>query len=308
MTTVAAIRTHRWGEDEARLATALAPVFGDRLCVVFHNRPADVVPPLPVVDMSDDWVRARRLRVTPDYGWRCGDYALYALREARPDAGHYWLIEPDVFFAGPVADFFARMEGTGADALGVRFAEVNRQHRFARTMPEGVPLWRAIFALVRFSGRALDWLMPLRQAYSEGGASPRNFANDEIFAFSHLAADPGMSRAAMADLAPDWFADTRFETDPDMLVDTLAGRTAPGLFHPVRTRASFCAALARRAGTQSHFFAAMRPSIAHLTDEDIASVAAEVGRRAAEALRGQRRVGQVERARATRLARAQAAE
>lgn len=308
MTTFAAIRTHRWGEDEERLAALLLPVFGDRLCVVFHNRPADLMPPLPVVDMTDAWVRANGLRVTHDYGWRCGDYAFYALRQARPGADHYWLVEPDVMFTGPVADFFAGMEDVAADALGVRFAEVSPQHRFARTMPPGMPLMRAIFALTRFSGRALDRLWTLRRAYSATRVMPRNFANDEIFAFSHLGVQPDMVLAAVADLAPDWFADTTVETDPDMLIDVLHGRTAPGVFHPVRARASFREAVAKRAAGQAHFFAAMRPSLAHLTDEDIAAIAADIGRRAAASLTHQRASAQAEEARTARLAGSRAAE
>lgn len=308
MTAIAAIRTHRWGEDEARIAAQLAPVFGDRLCVVFHNRPADFAPPFPVVDMTDAWVAANGLRVTHDYGWRCGDYAYYALRQARPDADHYWLVEPDVMFTGPVGAFFAQMDGVAADALGVRFGGVNPLHRFARTMPAGMPLTRAIFALTRFSGRALDRLCTLRQAYSGSRVMQRNFVNDEIFAFSHLGAQPDMVLAAMADLAPDWFADTTVETDPDMLIDMLRGRTAPGVFHPVRARASFRDAVAKRAAGQAHFFAAMRPSLAHLTDEDIAAIAADIGRRAAAFLTHQRAVALAEEARMARLAGSEAAE
>lgn len=308
MTVIAAIRTHRWGEDEARLAAQLAPVFGDRLCVVFHNRPADVTPPLPVVDMTDAWVTGNGLRVTPDYGWRCGDYAYYALRQALPGANHYWLIEPDVLFTGPVAEFFARVQASPADALGVRLGAIDRLHRFARTMPADIPLRRAIFALTRFSGRALDRLFVLRQAYSAGPALPRNFVNDEIFAFSHLGVQPDMTMAAMADLAPDWFGDTTVETDPDMILEMLDKRTAPGVFHPVRARASFREAVARRVVGNTHFFAAMRPSLAYLTDEDIAAIAADIGRRATAALTDQRAAARREAARATRLARSEAAE
>lgn len=308
MTTVAAIRTHRWGEDETRLAAQLLPVFGERLSVVFHNRPQGLTPPVPVVDMTDAWVTANGLRVTHDYGWRCGDYAYYALRQARPDASHYWLIEPDVMLTGPVADFFAVMEGQAADALGVRFGEMNPLHRFARTMPPEMPLQRAIFAITRFSGRALDRLLALRQAYSASRVMQRNFVNDEIFAFSHLAAQPDMVLAAMADLAPAWFADTTVETDPDMLLDMLVGRAEPGVFHPVRARASFREAVAKRAVGNTHFFAAMRPSLALLTDEDIAAIAADIGRRAAVFLADQRAAARTENARAVGLAGSEAAE
>ena len=73
-TTIAAIRTHKWDEATEALANRLRPVFGDNLVVVFHNRSADVTPPIPVVDINDDSVKAMALDPVSDWGWRCGDY------------------------------------------------------------------------------------------------------------------------------------------------------------------------------------------------------------------------------------------
>lgn len=303
MTTLAAIRTHRWGEDEARIAAQLRPVFGERLAVVFHNRPAGLEPPLPVVDLTDAWVEGAGLRAVHDYGWRCGDYAYYALRTAFPACDHYWLIEPDLVFCGPVADFFARFADCEADALGVRFGGINALHRFARSMPAEIELKRAIFALTRFSGRALDRLFALRRAYGRGGALQRNFVNDEIFCFSHVAADPRLTIAAMADLAPEWFATSQVETDPDVLLDVIAGRTDPGIFHPVRALPSFREAVAKRVVSHAHFFANLKASLALMTDEDIVAIAQDVAGRTEAVLRHQRDAALAEEARAARLLR-----
>ena len=73
MRTIAAIRTHHWGEDAERVYGQLHPVFGDDLVAVFHNRAPGFQPPLPVVDLNDAWVAGHGLRHVPDYGWRCGD-------------------------------------------------------------------------------------------------------------------------------------------------------------------------------------------------------------------------------------------
>lgn len=283
MSTLAAIRTHRWGEDEERLCAQLVPIFGDRLVVVFHDRPASVVPPLPVIDITSDWVVAQGLRNLPDWGWRCGDYFLYALRQARPDHDRYWLIEPDVWFSGPVAELFDIANGFDHDLLGVRVGPMPSEHRFSRGLPD-MDHYRAIFALTRFSGRAIDRLLTLRQAYSATGAGKRFFTNDEIFSFTHVVADPDLSVGDLAELVPAWFADDQVQTDPDILLDTLADRTGPGVFHPVRGRASFMGALAGRLAGNTGFLAALAVSLADLSPDEIAAIGAETARQSVAAI------------------------
>lgn len=277
MTTLAAIRTHRWGEDEERLAAQLAPVFGDRLVVVFHGRPADLSLPLPVVDIDDAWVSGQGLRALSDWGWRCGDYFLYALRAARPDADRYWLIEPDVWFSGPVERFFAETDALDHDLLGARVTDMTADHRFARGLPDIAHL-RAIFALTRFSGRAIDRLADLRRAYCAGPELNRFFTNDEIFCFSHAAADPDLTVGSLHALLPEWLGPDTMRTDPDILFDAVAGVSRPGVHHPVRGRLSFLAALGRRLAGDAAYLRAMAPSLAHLTDREIARAGREAGR------------------------------
>lgn len=286
MTALVAIRTHRWGPDAARLHAQLAPVLGDRLVTVFHGTPpADL--PLAAVALDDAWLAANGLRGPADWGWRCGDYFLYALRRACPGADHYWLIEPDVLFSGDPAGFFAATDALAQDVLGVRVGPMRADHRFSRGLP-GMAHHRAIFALVRFSGRAIDRLFPLRQAYAAGPTGPRFFANDEVFCFSHALADPDLSVASLADLVPDWFADDAVQTDPDILDETLAGRSRPGVFHPVRSRDSFRGALAARLAGNTGFLRAMAPSLALLSEDDLAAIAQDVARESLAALRAAR--------------------
>lgn len=283
MTTIAAIRTHHWGEDAQRVYDQLRPVFGDNLVTVFHNRPEGLELPLPVVDIDDAWVAANGLRVLPDWGWRCGDYFLYALRQAIPAADYYWLIEPDVFFTGPVADLFAKVAGRGEDLLGVRIEPMEAGHRFGRGMP-GVPLWRAIFALTRFSGRAADRLFAARQVYRDSKLELRFYTNDETFCFSTALADATLSHANLCDIAPEWFAQETMRTDPDVLLDTLIAQTAPGAHHPVRARASFKRGLVDRLTNNTGYLKRMSASLGCLSPEDIDDIAAEVARRSRETL------------------------
>jgi hypothetical protein len=271
MRVIAAIRTHQWGEAEERLRAQLQPIFGDDLCVVFHNRSADIVPPIPVVDLTDDWLRAQGLRVLRDYGWRCGDYFLYALRQARPEYDNYWLVEPDVFFAGSATDFFARAASVTADLAGVGLEQLPSQHRFAREM-DGLPPWKAVFALTRISARAIDRLMALRQFYCARAIQPRYFANDETFCYSLVMADPHLTAADLRVAVPEWFSGDQFHADPDVLFDLVSHETGPEVFHPVRTRAQFARALVGRAVTSMTYLRPMRASLALLTDAEIKAI------------------------------------
>lgn len=276
MTTILAIRTHKWDDDARRLQAALATVPGVEVVVAFHNRPRDLILPVPVVDLDEPWVRGNGLRVLPDWGWRCGDYFLYALRAAYPQARYIWLLEPDLHFTAPPAEFFGRFARVEADVLGVDPQRQPAGHRFARGLP-GMDHWKSIFALTRFSGRAADRLFALRKAYCAGKVGPRFFSNDEVFCFTHAMADPELTVASMRDHAPDWLPEGSVATDPDILFDTLADRCEPGVWHPVRSRASFIGAVADRSSRAFGFYGAMRGSIAALSPEERQMIADRVG-------------------------------
>lgn len=290
MTTLAAIRTHRWDEDAERLFAQLHPVFGPRLVVVFHNRPEGLRLPLPVIDIDDAWLRSNGLQVISDWGWRCGDYFLYALRAARPDFDFAWLIEPDVWFAGDPAGFFAGTAALDHDLLGSRIVPMSPDHRFGRGLP-GMDLWKAIFALTRFSGRAADRLFAQRRDYATRRVAPRFVTNDETFCFSHARAAGDLTLGSLADLLPDWLAEDTVRTDPDILFEAIADRPGPGVFHPVRGRGSFGRAVAARLAANTGFLPAMAPSLALLSEADIAAIAADVAERSAAALRQAARRG-----------------
>ncbi len=283
MRILAAIRTNRWTEEEERLLARLTEAFGTDVVAVFHNRPADVTPPVPVIDINDAWLQSAGMAHVSDWGWRCGDYFYYALRQARPDFDAYWLIEPDVHFTSDPSAFFAAFADDGTDALGYGLGPFARDIRFTRGMP-GIAHHRAIFAMTRFSGRALDRLFALRQKMAGERITPRDYPNDEIFTFSHVVADPDLTTGRLEARCPGWFDGAQFATDPDLLHDLLVPSATPGrVFHPVRSRAAFVRALAKRITGNVSIVARMRFQVAALTDTEAEAVAlatAEITRKA----------------------------
>lgn len=252
------LRTNSWSEDEQRLYSHLSSVEKYSICVVFHNRPAEVKLPCPVVDIDNKWISKHGLRAVRGWGWRCGDYFLYAMREAFPSFDYYWLIEPDVFFFGSVPEFFSIFEGVESDFLGTYIHSVERNSIWGRGMPD-MPLWATIFALTRFSARAIDSLFLLRQAYSKSEIPERTFSNDEVFCMSHLMSASDMKCLAISEIAPVWLPEGSFATDPDRLIEEIEAKGVKGVYHPARCRDSFIHAVAARAAGNTGFFVECDP-------------------------------------------------
>lgn len=241
------IRTNKWTVNEQRVFDALSDYWGDNIKVVFHNRPDDCVLPCGVVDINDAVIENMQLRVIHDWGWRCGDYAYYALRQAHPDYEYYWLIEPDVFLSGDVRAFFSLFDAESADVIGLDVAEFDPNHRFATQVGNAKPM-RAIFALTRFSGAAIDFAFKRRVNYASKSVPPYNYSNDELFMFSHTLSRDEFKLGQFRDIAPTWFSDVQFDTNPD-LIDALVEQDLKGqnkILHPVVDRMTFARALAKR--------------------------------------------------------------
>jgi hypothetical protein len=293
MRQLAIIRTHRWGEEEERVLAALRPAFGDDVVVAYHNRKRREKLPIPVVDVTAAWAVTHGLRAVPDLGWRCGDYFYHATRQARPEYDFYWMIEPDVAITGDSAAFFARFDDAPEDVVGGGLRPYEEDNPFIRGMP-GVDHWRAIFPVTRFSGRALDHLLPLRIAYGEGTVGNRFFTNDEFFCFSTIMNSPGFSGAPLEKYAADWLEGSNFDTNPTIMLEALiADRVTGKLVHPVRSRNDFKRSVAARLAANTGFLRRMRYSLQHLDAQDfeeIVQLAADMHR---TALAEHRAVGDV---------------
>ncbi len=271
MNEVIGIPTHRWGEEEEALFVRLKCVDGHDIVVVFHNRPDGLKLPLPVVDISDEWVREKRLRAVPDWGWRCGDYFYYALREAAPDKRFYWLIEPDVHFTEDPNDFFAAVAAADDYALGIQPMPYDAYNVFTKGLPD-IDHFRAIFALTRLSGKALDWLVGERQTSRMGRRRARLHTNDELFVFFNCARNDDQTVGDLTELAPNWFENVQFESDPDLLVDVLPVSEGGRVYHPVRSRTAYCEAIAARLAAPPAFLPKSRNSLSRLNDEEIETI------------------------------------
>ena len=77
---------------------------------------------------------------------------------------------------------------------------------------------------------------------------PYNYANDELFMFSHTLSRDEFKLGQFRDIAPTWFADVQFDTNPD-LIDALVEQDLKGqnkILHPVVDRMTFARSLAKR--------------------------------------------------------------
>jgi len=91
------IRSHYVDARLANMASRIANSTNAGVYLLLDER-AGPIPcePLRKISLNDDVVAKLQLRVTDDYAWRCGDYALFAARAMHPDEDEFWMIEHDV--------------------------------------------------------------------------------------------------------------------------------------------------------------------------------------------------------------------
>lgn len=269
-----AIRTNKWTANEQRVFDQLSQALGDAFKVVFHNRASDLELPIDCVDINDSVISEMELRPVADWGWRCGDYAYYALRQAYPDFDHYMLVEPDVYFGGDVSAFFEHLSRFSQDVIGLNIEEFDPNHVFARSVKD-VPPKRAIFAMTRFSAKALDYAYQKRKNYALLNIRERVYANDEVFCFSYLLDNSDMEVADFSTISPGWFENVQFDTAPDLLVEHV-DRDAGHLnkvIHPVVDRAFFKTALAKRMVGRVGVLEGSASALQSMTKQDLDEIA-----------------------------------
>jgi hypothetical protein len=104
--------------------------------------------------------------------------------------------------------------------------------------------------------------------------SVRDYPNDEIFCFSHVAADQGLQWGRLEDRAASWFEGAHFATDPDLLFDYVTKAMPAGkVLHPVRSKAAYKRALSGRLGANTGLLMNIREAIDYFDDDDVDDVA-----------------------------------
>jgi hypothetical protein len=179
--------------------------------------------------------------VTPaDFGWRCGDYALYEAARAVPEASGYWLIEPDVRIhsTGVKAFFDGGAASRNADFVTAWFGPAEARWQWYATMaPFAERQYNCMMQLCRFSPSAARLLLRERRGLSARflgeGRALASWPNDEAFVGATLM-DFGFNVATFRDHAPGFQTEGSFTfTRPTSArwLDTLPPDDR--IYHPV---------------------------------------------------------------------------
>lgn len=191
---IIAIRTHRFGGRIRDWAWRILRESGCRVVVVADEsrRPVPVPGDFAKVPVSKAWARSRSLHTPANAMWRCGDYSLYAVREAVPDAAQIWLLEHDVRInGGDLGRFFgAGAAWPEADLLAAFYRRAEPDWAwYGSVAPLYATPYRCLFPILRISAAAVDALYRERVAISrEFARSARlpDWPNDEAFVASFL--------------------------------------------------------------------------------------------------------------------------
>lgn len=213
-----------------RAASGADPVFicDDRAGTVDTGR-------WPRLSLSPDRLDGWGLHgLPPNWGWFCGDLALFAAAEADPEAAYLCVMDADVWMddaaAAALVALFAR-DGTAALAAGLG-PKTDAPKYSAGLADLGLdPRWGCIFPLVRVARDLVPAMQDLRRRSLP--LRGRRAVNDEAV----LAGAVQITGASHGDLAGhDLFSAETFATNPPMLFGGRPGSFAPGrVHHPVIT-------------------------------------------------------------------------
>ncbi|MCC6305064.1 MAG: sulfotransferase [Rhodobacteraceae bacterium] len=191
------LRTHAADPGRAAAVARFLAIPDLRLVVAVAGGkgPVDLPEGVAAVALEEAGLAAQGLATPADWGWRCGDYALYAVRAAFPHARFYWLTDSDVVINARPGRFFPRFAGIDADLLapGVGPRPAGWAHHAAMAR-FGAEVWGCLFSFLRISGPAIDHLLPARRALlarwkTANAAGPASkWPNDESFVATELKA------------------------------------------------------------------------------------------------------------------------
>lgn len=187
------VRTHRADRASIEAFDRLAATAGLDVVFGLDERAGRIdVSGRPAIGYTEATLTAMGLYAHPQCGWRCGDYVYYAVRAARADYNHYWLIEPDVRInVSNLSAFFASFADNQNDFIAPRFGQRDDRWEWSSTVSRaGLRPYGCVFPITRMSARGIDAAYALRRAHSTDPAlaTPTNWPNDEGFVASGLVA------------------------------------------------------------------------------------------------------------------------
>lgn len=140
---------------------------------------------VPRIELSPSELSALGLASDGPVAWLCGDLGYYVARRHFPEIERFWLVEYDVLLSfARAADFFDRFAGhDDVDVLVGNLRQARPKWYWFHTMAQGdQPVFRCFFPLTGLSARAVDRLLPLRQAmFAAHRSGGKTIANDEAF-------------------------------------------------------------------------------------------------------------------------------
>ncbi len=242
------IRTHYVDDAVDALADQLRRETGWPVCLVVDETKGTLAAMAgrDHVALTQDLFAGLQLYSTPDIGWRCGDYALYAARKALPEAGHFWMIEPDVRInLDNVGSFFRHFDRLPEyDLLATYYGHAGPDYKWtAMIAPFCAEPRKCMFPIVRFSAAALDYLLLQRRVLSSAFREERYWdgrlrslelwPNDEVFTASMLH-QGGFLAADINALGGTFYHDQTFSYAFPISLERFGSMPRDGqIYHPV---------------------------------------------------------------------------
>jgi hypothetical protein len=182
------LRTQVFGERERAFLAKLQADTGFSAAVAAdETRTTLDCAPYAKISVTPARAASLGLYCPADFGWRCGDYALYLARHGMPEMDHFWIVEPDVRFAfSNYADIFGLFDNSPeADLISPDLRLSGADHLWHPTMRQRTPnVYRCCFGLARFSARALDLCLAERRRDRTNPWARLMWPNDESFTAS----------------------------------------------------------------------------------------------------------------------------
>ena len=212
------IRTHYYDAEVAAFCDGFQRAGLDLVIAADESKnPVDVGPDFDKLSLTGPILCNLGLRPEPDFGWRCGDYALYVARGRYPSYRHYFLLEPDVFFNVPdlAALFRTIEEDRSSDLLACHLKRAAATWYWYKPIFAYVPeVWRCLFSFIRVSGRGIDELLQKRIDLSKLAMSDSTLAarwpNDESFVASVLSSGDRFEHRDFKEIVPRLYTPLTF--------------------------------------------------------------------------------------------------